>query len=171
MCSSIFSLLFDGKKFRQRLISWKPPRQQGFLSISKNFVFLPYVGNTEEILTLPHEKNGEKIGPGRKTTKRSDLVKKCQKQVGIPAKHKSMTLISSSVTLTLIFFCSPKDLKIKTWQTSLKLIQYLYDRIDSGCKQDSKPNQYSQQHSRLGGLSLSQSRLSYTVSRILLCSH
>ena len=82
MCSSIFSLLFDGKKFRQRLISWKPPRQQGFLSISKNFVFLPYVANTEEILTLPHEKNGEKIGPGRKTTKRSDLVKKCQKQVG-----------------------------------------------------------------------------------------
>ena len=63
MCSSIFSLLFDGKKFRQRLISWKPPRQQGFLSISKNFVFLPYISKTsasEEILTLPHEKNGEK---------------------------------------------------------------------------------------------------------------
>ena len=93
------------------------------------------------------------------------------RRVGISAKHKSMTLISSSVTLTLILFCSPKDLKIKTWQTSLKQIQYLYDRIDSGCKQDSKPNQYSQQHSRVGGLSLSQSRLSYTVSRILLCSH
>ena len=79
---SIFSLLFGGKKFRQRLISRKPLWQQVFLSISKNFVFLPYVANTEEILTLPHEKNGEKIGPGRKTTKRSDLVKKCQKQVG-----------------------------------------------------------------------------------------
>ena len=63
MCSSIFSLLFDGKKFRQRLISWKPPWQQGFLSISKNFVFLPYISKTsasEEILTLPHEKSGEK---------------------------------------------------------------------------------------------------------------
>ena len=55
------------------------------MSISKNFVFLPYISKTsasEEILTLPHEKNGEKIGPGRKTTKRGDLVKKCQKQVG-----------------------------------------------------------------------------------------
>ena len=61
MCSSIFSLLFDGKKFRQRPISWKPPRQQGFLSISKNFIFLPYVANTEVILTLPHEKMVKKL--------------------------------------------------------------------------------------------------------------
>ena len=77
-----YPLLFDGKKFRQRLISWKPPWQQGFLSISKNFVFLPYISKTsasEEILTLPHEKSGEKNWSGKKTTKRSDLVKKMPK--------------------------------------------------------------------------------------------